>query len=177
MSGSGDEMTFWDHLDVLRGTLFRSALAVLCTGVLLMCFKGFLFDDVILAPTKSGFWLYKWLGLPFSMSLINTEISAQFFIHLKVSFICGFVISFPYDCVFNDYGNIDMMNGFDETEHRRLAADFRNLPCRALMVIGKTPLTMELYGDYVFDEYYKNYAVNIKNRFNNDKMHIVVKNY
>ena len=83
----------------------------------------------------------------------------------------------PYDCVFNDYGNIDMMNGFDEAEHRRLAEDFRNLPCRALMVIGKTPLTMELYGEYVFDEYYKNYAVNIKNRFNNDKMHIIVKNY
>lgn len=83
----------------------------------------------------------------------------------------------PYDCVFNDYGNIDMMNGFDEAEHRRLAADFRNLPCRALMIIGKTPLTMELYGDFVFDEYYKNYAVNIRNRFKNDKMHIVVKNY
>ena len=83
----------------------------------------------------------------------------------------------PYDCVFNDYGNIDMMNGFDETEHRRLATDFRNLPCRALMVIGKTPLTEELYGEYIFDEYYKNYSVNIKNRFNNDKMHIIVKNY
>ncbi|WP_298485442.1 Dam family site-specific DNA-(adenine-N6)-methyltransferase [uncultured Ruminococcus sp.] len=83
----------------------------------------------------------------------------------------------PYDCVFNDYGNIDLMNGFDETEHRRLAADFRNLPCRALMVIGKTPLTEELYGEYIFDEYYKNYSVNIKNRFKNDKMHIIVKNY
>lgn len=83
----------------------------------------------------------------------------------------------PYDCVFNDYGNIDMMNGFDETEHRRLAADFRNLPCRALMVIGKTELTKELYEEYIFDEYYKNYAVNIKNRFKNDRMHIVVKNY
>lgn len=83
----------------------------------------------------------------------------------------------PYDCVFNDYGNIDMMNGFDEAEHRRLAEDFKNLPCRALMVIGKTLLTMELYGHYVYDEYYKNYAVNIKNRFNNDKMHIIVKNY
>ena len=83
----------------------------------------------------------------------------------------------PYDCVFNDYGNIDMMNGFDEVEHRRLAADFRNLPCRALMVIGKTPLTQELYREYIFDEYYKNYSVNIKNRFNNDKMHIIVKNY
>lgn len=83
----------------------------------------------------------------------------------------------PYDCVFNDYGNIDLMNGFDESEHRRLAADFRNLHCRALMVIGKTPLTEELYGDYIFDEYYKNYSVNIRNRFNNDKMHIIVKNY
>lgn len=83
----------------------------------------------------------------------------------------------PYDCVFNDYGNIDMMNGFDEEQHRRLAQDFRNLNCRALMIIGKTPLTEELYGEYIFDEYYKNYAVNIKNRFNNDKMHIVVKNY
>ena len=26
----------------------------------------------------------------------------------------------PYYCVFNDFGNIDMMNGFDEAEHRRL---------------------------------------------------------
>ena len=83
----------------------------------------------------------------------------------------------PYDCIFNDYGNIDMMNGFDEAEHRRLAADFRNLTCRALMVIGKTPLTEELYREFIFDEYYKNYAVNIKNRFNNDKMHIIVSNY
>ncbi len=83
----------------------------------------------------------------------------------------------PYDCVFNDYGNIDMMNGFDESEHRRLAEDFKNLNCRTLMVIGKTPLTMDLYGSYVAGEYYKNYAVNIKNRFNNDKMHIIVKNY
>ena len=83
----------------------------------------------------------------------------------------------PYDCVFNDYGNIDMMNGFDEEQHRRLAEEFKKLPCRALMIIGKTPLTEELYRDYIFDEYYKNYSVNIKNRFNNDKMHIVVKNY
>lgn len=83
----------------------------------------------------------------------------------------------PYDCVFNDYGNIDMMNGFNEEEHRRLAADFRNLSCRALMVIGKTPLTEELYGKFIKDEYCKNYAVNIRNRFKNDAKHIVVMNY
>ena len=83
----------------------------------------------------------------------------------------------PYDCIFNDYGNIDMMNGFDEAEHRRLAADFRNLPCRALMVIGKTPLTEELYGDLVKAEYAKDYTVNIRNRFHSQATHYVVTNY
>lgn len=98
MSDNNEEMSFWDHLEVLRGTLFRSVFAVACTGVILLCFKGFLFDDVILAPTRPDFWLYRWLNLPFTMTLINTDISAQFFIHLKVSFICGFIISFPYVC-------------------------------------------------------------------------------
>ena len=50
-------------------------------------------------------------------------------------------------------------------------------PTEETQFVDKTPLTMELYGEYVFDEYYKNYSVNIKNRFNNDKMHIIVKNY
>lgn len=83
----------------------------------------------------------------------------------------------PYDCVFNDYGNIEAVNGFDEMEHRRLAADFRRLECKAMMIIGKTPLTVELYGDLIKDEYFKSYAVNIRNRFKSESKHIVVTNY
>jgi DNA adenine methylase len=109
-----------------------------------------------------------------SAELFNVDYSQIFAMAQENDFI---FLDPPYDCVFNDYGNIDMMNGFDEEQHRRLAADFRNLPCRSLMIIGKTPLTEELYGQYVIDEYYKNYSVNIRNRFNNDKMHIVVRNY
>ena len=40
--------------------------------------------------------LYRLLGLDFTMTLINTEVSAQFFMHLKVSMLCGLVIAFPY---------------------------------------------------------------------------------
>lgn len=83
----------------------------------------------------------------------------------------------PYDCIFNDYGNIEMADGFNEDEHRRLAQDFRNLSCKALMVIGRTKLTEELYGEYIRDEYFKSYAVNIRNRFKSDSKHIVVMNY
>ena len=53
----------------------------------------------------------------------------------------------PYDCIFTDYGNIEQ-NDFTEDDHVRLAQDFRNLPSRALMVIGKTPLTEDLYRPY-----------------------------
>lgn len=83
----------------------------------------------------------------------------------------------PYDCVFNDYGNLEKSSGFDEAAQRRLAADFKELPCRALMIIGKTPLTQELYGSFAVDEYAKSYTVNIKNRFNSDNVHMIVKNY
>lgn len=83
----------------------------------------------------------------------------------------------PYDCIFNDYGNISMENGFDESEHRRLAAAYRQLKCKALMVIGKTDLTEEIYGDLVIGEYDKKYAVNIRNRFKSSAKHIIVANY
>ena len=89
-------MSFWDHLYVLRGTLFRSALSVLLVSIVMFCFKNFLFEKIILAPSRPDFFLYKILGGNVSMQLINTEVSAQFFVHLKVSFICGFVIAFPY---------------------------------------------------------------------------------
>lgn len=83
----------------------------------------------------------------------------------------------PYDCIFNDYGNLELANGFDEQEHRRLANDFRNLHCKALMVIGLTPLTQELYGNFICHEYPVNYAVNIRNRFDTNATHIVIRNY
>lgn len=84
----------------------------------------------------------------------------------------------PYDCIFSDYGNVTYRDdGFNESEHRRLASDFKNLNCKALMVIGKTPLTEELYHSFIQDEYEKNYAVNIRNRFKSSATHIIVANY
>ena len=83
----------------------------------------------------------------------------------------------PYDCAFSDYGNEEYKDGFNEDSHRRLAQDFRNLPCPAMMIIGRTNLTTELYGDLVKDEYGKKYSVNIRNRFTAAASHIVVCNY
>lgn len=83
----------------------------------------------------------------------------------------------PYDCVFSDYGNEEYREGFSEENHKQLAKDFAQLPCMALMVIGRTPITETLYKGYIVDEYAKSYAVNIRNRFKSEATHIVVANY
>lgn len=83
----------------------------------------------------------------------------------------------PYDCVFSDYGNVEHKDGFNEKNHVELANRYKQLKCKALMVIGRTPLTEKLYGDMIVDEYGKSYAVNIRNRFKSEASHIVISNY
>lgn len=83
----------------------------------------------------------------------------------------------PYDCIFSDYGNAEHKDGFNEQNHFELANAYKNLKCKALMVIGRTPLTEKLYGDMIIDEYGKSYAVNIRNRFKSSASHILISNY
>ncbi len=83
----------------------------------------------------------------------------------------------PYDCVFSDYGNAEYKDGFSQKNHIELANNYKKLKCKALMVIGRTPLTEELYGDMIVDEYGKSYAVNIRNRFKSSANHILISNY
>ena len=88
-------MSFWDHLEALRGNLWRSVLAVFAASAIFLCFPKTLFKAV-LWPTQANFPLYRLPGLDFSMDLINIELSAQFFVYLKVSILCGLVVAFPF---------------------------------------------------------------------------------
>ncbi len=83
----------------------------------------------------------------------------------------------PYDCVFSDYGNVEHKDGFNENDHIELANQYKQLKCKALMVIGRTPFIEKLYGNMIVDEYGKSYAVNIRNRFKSEASHILISNY
>lgn len=96
--GQLKEMSFWDHLEELRGTLIRSVLVVVLVFVVGFFFKDFLFDQVILKPARQDFWLYRLLKVDLNLDLINIDISAQFFTHIKVTFICAVVLCFPFIC-------------------------------------------------------------------------------
>ncbi len=94
-SGNG-VMTFWDHLDELRGGLLRSLVVYCLVSAVLFFFKGFLFDSLVLAPTRGDFFLYRWLGVDVHLDLVNIEMTAQFMSHIKVSLVAALIASVPY---------------------------------------------------------------------------------
>ena len=104
------EMSFLEHLGVLRGHLIRSVTAILIFTVLAFLNKNFLFDRILLASKEPDFITYRllcrvseWLNFgdvlciteqPFI--LMNVDMSGQFTMHIWVSFISGVIVSFPY---------------------------------------------------------------------------------
>ena len=85
-----NQQTFWEHLDVLRGSLLRILAAVLLSGIVAFFFKEELFA-IVLAPASSDFIFYRWVGgvEPFSLHLVNTGLTEQFMAHLNVSMTAG----------------------------------------------------------------------------------------
>ena len=112
-----DEMSFWDHLEELRWTLFRSILALFVFAIGSFAFMRDIFNHVITAPCRSDFILYQWLCelnqwminvspwldvLPdfcnddFHVEIINIKLASQFFTHMTTSFWLALVLTFPY---------------------------------------------------------------------------------
>lgn len=95
MNDSGS-LTFWEHLDILRGSLIRMLVAAIVAGVAAFLLKDWLFG-VVLAPSSSDFITYRFLGVePFRIELVNTGLTEQFMIHMKVSLVAGILIASPY---------------------------------------------------------------------------------
>jgi sec-independent protein translocase protein TatC len=108
-AGEEKEMTFWEHLDELRGTLWRIIIAILVTSITAFAFKEVLFDDIILAPKSKTFITYRafckigeWLSMPSlcidpsQFQLININLAGQFTSHMNISLVAGLIIALPY---------------------------------------------------------------------------------
>lgn len=102
--GESKEMGFLDHLEELRWHLVRSALAIIIFAIVTFLFKKFTFETVILGPKNPNFITYNFLCnisdalcfRPLDFKLLTRELGEQFFIHMKVSFMLGIIVAFPY---------------------------------------------------------------------------------
>lgn len=103
------QMSFWEHLEELRGVLWRIIAVLLALTVVLFALMPAIFDAVIMAPCSGDFVLYRffewvtgrWPSLPqftaegWHAEIININLASQFFIHMSTSFWIALVISVP----------------------------------------------------------------------------------
>ena len=117
-------MSFWGHIDALRGHLFRSALVVLILAVVAFFYPEFLFDKVIFGPLRSDFityrafrhlgiflhnhwpdWLSKILSAPeanaldfghYTFKLQSLGLSDQFTSQMWIAIVAGLIVGAPY---------------------------------------------------------------------------------
>ncbi len=108
-SEDGGEMSFFDHLEILRWHLIRSIGAITIVSLVLFFFKNFVFDYAIGGPLRKDFPTYQllcnisekigWDKLclsPPDLVLQNLGFGEAFFLHIKVTLILGFIVAFPY---------------------------------------------------------------------------------
>lgn len=101
-------LTFWDHLDELRGCLVRIAIVTVACGLAAFFFKEEMFR-IVLAPKQGDFSTYRLLdsinslifpqaSIPetFSVKLINTGLAGQFLVHMRTSMYVGVLCASPY---------------------------------------------------------------------------------
>ncbi|MBR1498716.1 MAG: twin-arginine translocase subunit TatC [Bacteroidaceae bacterium] len=123
-------MSFWDHLEVLRWALFRSAcvLAVIMVGTFIA--MPYIFDRFILAPTSNDFFTYRLinrigggmvtLSPDFDVQIININVASQFMTHISTSISLAAVIAFPY-FIWEIWKFIEPALFEDEVKHLRPA--------------------------------------------------------
>ena len=109
-NGDKSEMSFVDHLEVLRAHLFRSVVAIAVGAVIAGIYEKFIIKQILLGPTQSNFPTYGVIcrigqslnlgnalcmeGIPVRMQ--STNVSGQFSMWFTVILVSGLIIAFPY---------------------------------------------------------------------------------
>ncbi|HVM87827.1 MAG TPA: twin-arginine translocase subunit TatC [Puia sp.] len=107
---SAGEMSFIEHLDVLRGHLFKSAVAVALGAIVMAVYNNFIVKKILMGPTHKDFPTYHFLcntshrlglGDKLCMSEIHvrmqsTAVAGQFDVYFNIILIGGFILAFPY---------------------------------------------------------------------------------
>ncbi|WP_163709627.1 twin-arginine translocase subunit TatC [Mangrovibacterium lignilyticum] len=104
-----EEMSFLDHLEVLRWHLIRAFASVFIFSILAFINKDIIFDKIIMSPKLPGFWTNRMFGKladltgadslrinTSELKLISISMSGQFMTHIWTSIIAGLIIAAPY---------------------------------------------------------------------------------
>jgi sec-independent protein translocase protein TatC len=110
------EMSFWGHIDALRGHLIRSVLVVIVLAIVIFFFPEILFDKIIFGPIHNDFITYRvfcklghWLHAHnfmddgnalcfghYTFHMQSLGLADQFTSQMWIAFVGGMIIGSPY---------------------------------------------------------------------------------
>lgn len=96
MADELESMSIGEHLEELRVRLMRIIVWVVVATMVVFCMKEETFS-LLLWPCSSDFPTMRLFSLPdFQLSLVSTELSAQFMMHIVASMSIGALLVSPY---------------------------------------------------------------------------------
>lgn len=105
------EMSFFDHIDVLRKHLIRAVAVIALFTAGAFYYTDFIFNSIIMGPKNPQFWTYRMMcklvekypsiGQDFCITkidakIINTEMAGQFTLQLNSCVMVGIILGIPY---------------------------------------------------------------------------------
>ncbi len=159
----GTEMSFFEHIEVLRWHLFRSVLSVFILAIVFFVFKDWIFENIIFGPRYPEFITYKiicgfseMIGMGERLCMQPTEFEVDalglgeaFILTLKSSAIGGFIVAFPY-IMWEMWRFIKP--GLYEKEQKKMRG--------FVLIVSALFFTGVLFGYYVVSPFAVNFLVN-----------------
>jgi sec-independent protein translocase protein TatC len=110
VDAEGAEMSFMDHLEVLRWHLMRSAIVLVVIAIGVFVYVDWIFDNIVFAPARKDFVTYTALCNfshklhlgdalcmpPIDIELLGSTVSGPFMSAISIAFMGAIIIAFPY---------------------------------------------------------------------------------
>ncbi len=106
------EMSFFDHIDVLRKHLLRGLAVVTLLTCVAFYFSDFIWESIIMAPKSPDFWTYRMMCklvevfpsiVPkdfciqkIDVQVINNQMAGQFTLQMNSCITAGLIMGIPY---------------------------------------------------------------------------------
>jgi sec-independent protein translocase protein TatC len=157
------EMSFLEHLEVLRWHIIRSAVAIMAMAILAFIFKDFIFNTIIFKPKTPDFWTNRmfaqfgdFIGSEAikintqDLQLISIKMAGQFLTHIWTAIVAGFIVASPI--VFYEFWRFIKPALYDtEKKHASGAVFFTSVLFSTGVLFGYyliVPLSIHFLGSY-----------------------------
>ncbi|PSQ82220.1 MAG: twin-arginine translocase subunit TatC [Bacteroidetes bacterium QS_8_68_15] len=144
-------MSFIDHLEELRWSLFKGIGGLVAGIVVCVLFRPWIQSEVLLGPLAPDFFMYRLLAIDaVEVTLLNRTVTGQFFADIGMIVAAGFVLGSPV-AVYYMWKFVEPALYPEEKENLRFSAAFASgffLIGVAFGYLVLTPIALQFFADY-----------------------------